>query len=105
MRELSYNAISSTSAEPDAAGDMNSDVDRHLARLYTPTSGEPWLRSLVRGIRDTINPPKLPPLELTCKPAAVKDIWGLYSKDEKSNLMSLAVHITAVVLLFTMASG
>jgi periplasmic protein TonB len=105
MRELSHNAISSNSAEPDAADDMNSDVDRHLARLYTPTSGEPWLRSLVRSVRDTINPPKLPPLELTCKPAAVKDIWGLYSKDEKSNLMSLAVHITAVVLLFTMASG
>src|SRR6185369_7003787 len=105
MRELFHNAVSLNSAEPDAADHMNSDVDRHLARLYTPAPGEPWLRSLVRSVRESIHPPELPPLELTCKPAAVKDIWGLYSKDERSNLMSLAVHITAVVLLFTVASG
>src|SRR6185369_16262002 len=105
MRELFHNAVSLNSAEPDAADHMNSDVDRHLARLYTPAPGEPWLRSLVRSVREAIHPPELPPLELTCEPAAVKDIWGLYSKDEKSNLMSLAVHITAVILLFTVASG
>ncbi len=29
---------------------------------------EPWYKSIVRGIRETLNPPKLPPLELTSRP-------------------------------------
>jgi TonB family protein len=29
---------------------------------------EPWYKSIVRGIRETISPPKLPPLVLTSKP-------------------------------------
>jgi protein TonB len=79
--------------------------DDHLARLYSPTIEEPWFRSLFRNIREAIHPPQLPPLEVTSKPVAVKEIWGLYGKDNKSNLMSLAIHTTVVVLLFTVASS
>ena len=79
--------------------------DDHLARLYSPTIEEPWFRSLFRNIREAIHPPQLPPLQVTSKPVAVRDIWGLYGKDKKSNLFSLAIHGTVVVLLFTVASS
>ena len=42
---------------------------------------------------------------MTSKPVAVKEIWGLYGRDNKSNAMSLAIHTTVVVLLFTVASS
>jgi TonB family protein len=76
-----------------------------LARLYAPTLEEPWLRSLIRAIGDIIHPPELPPLQVTSKPVAVQEIWGLYSKDRKSNLMSLAIHTSVVILLLTVASS
>jgi len=81
------------------------DGDDHLARLYSPTLEEPWFRSLIRNIRETIHPPQLPPLQVTSKPVAVKDIWGLYGKDKKSNVMSLAIHATVITLLFTVFSS
>jgi protein TonB len=70
----------------------NSDFseDVHLQRLLAPTVEESWLRSLYRNVKDVINPPKLPPLQVTSRPVAVKDIWGgVYSRRRKSTLMSL----------------
>src|SRR6185295_14978873 len=81
----------------------NSDV--HLDRLLTPSVEEPWYRSLIENIHDLIRPPQLPPLQVTSKPVAVKDIWGLYGKDKRSNMMSLAIHTTVAILLFTVASS
>ena len=61
---------------------------------------EPWFKSLYTNIRDFIRPPKLPPLEVTSKPVEVGSIWGAYSGGEtRSGVVSLAVHIGAVVLL------
>jgi len=51
-------------------------ADDHLARLLAPDTDIPWYRSIVENIRELIHPEKLPPLELTSKPVAVKDIWG-----------------------------
>ena len=48
-----------------------------------------------------IHPPKLPPLELTSKPVAVRDIWGLYGRQKKSWMMSMGFQTAVVVLLFT----
>jgi TonB family protein len=92
-------------SEPNPEPKTANDADDHLARLYAPTAEEPWYRSLISSIRDTISPPALPPLQVTSKPIAVKDIWGLYGKDQKSNAMSLAIHTTVIVLLFTLASS
>jgi len=80
-------------------------ADDHLARLLAPSVEEPWYHSLIQSIKDVVRPPVLPPLEVTSKPIAVKDIWGLYGKDKRSNMMSLAIHGTAVLLLFTVASS
>lgn len=52
--------------------------DAHLKRLFAPiTVEEPWIKSVVRNIRETINPPKLPPLELTSKPVEGIDFGGM----------------------------
>src|SRR5687767_6173994 len=83
----------------------SADADIHLQRLLATSIETPWYRSLFQSIKDAINPPKLPPLELTSKPVAVKSIWGLYGRSPKSGVMSILVHCTVVVLMFTVASS
>jgi TonB family protein len=51
-------------------------AEDHLARLLAPDTEVPWYRTIIANVRDFIRPEKLPPLELTSKPVAVKDIWG-----------------------------
>src|SRR5437867_2511193 len=90
-------------AHPDPNSSPLADV--HLRRLLAANVEEPWFKSLVQNIKDTINPPKLPPLMLTSQPVAVKDIWGLYGRKKESGLISLAVHGCVVMLLFTVLSS
>ncbi len=52
------------------------EADDHLARLLAPDTEIPWYKSIIENIRELIQPEKLPPLELTSTPVAVKDIWG-----------------------------
>ena len=80
------------------------NADDHLSRLLVAEVEEPWYRSLIKNIKDTFNPPKLPPLEVTSKPVAVKDIWGLYGRQKKSFMMSTGFQIGFVALLFTVFS-
>ncbi len=79
-------------------------ADVHLARLLAPPP-EPWFRSLIRNVRETFNPPKLPPLQVTSKPVAVKDIWGLYARKRKSFAMSTGFQVLVVLLMFTVLSS
>jgi TonB family protein len=78
--------------------------DDNLSRLLVSETEEPFYRSLFRNLKDTFNPPKLPPLELTSKPVAVKDIWGLYGRQGKSFMMSTGFQIAVVAVLFTVFS-
>ena len=39
---------------------------------------EPWFRSLIRQIMEMGEAKKLPKLQLTSTPVAVRSIWGLY---------------------------
>jgi TonB family protein len=74
--------------------------DDHLARLLIDDKVEaPWYKNFVQNLKETISPPKLPPLELTSKPVAVKDIWGLYGRQKKSFLMSTGVQFAMLGLL------
>lgn len=62
--------------------------------------------SLWRNIRDTVNPPKLPPLEVTSKPVAVKDIWGQTTGNESRSAMgSLVIHVVVIVLLVVLSTS
>ena len=80
-------------------------ADDHLSRLLPSVVEEPWYRSFIQNIRETINPPKLPPLEITSKPVAVKDIWGLYGRQKKSFMMSTGFQVAVVAVMFTVLSA
>jgi TonB family protein len=80
-------------------------AEDHLSRLLVEAAEEPWYISLFRNVRDIVNPPKLPPLVLTSRPIPVKDIWGLYSNQKKSFMMSTGFQITVVTILFILASN
>jgi TonB family protein len=82
-----------------------SNPDDHLSRLLAPSADEPWYKSLVQNIKDAVSPPKLPPLQLTSQPVAVKDIWGLYGRQNKSFMMSTGVQICAVALVFALGTS
>ncbi len=84
---------------------LGHDADDHLSRLLVDQVEEPFYKSLLQNIKDIVSPPKLPPLEVTSKPVAVKDIWGLYGRQKKSFAMSMGFQIGVVVLLFTVLSA
>ncbi len=55
----------------------------HLDRLLMSTNiEEPWYRSIVRGIRETLHPPKLPPLELTSRPIETAEMGDMASIEQ-----------------------
>jgi len=67
--------------------------------LHNQTLEEPIWKSLFRNIDEFFFPKKLPPLVLTSKPVAVRDIWGFYDNKGKGAVGSTAVHIVAVALI------
>jgi TonB family protein len=74
----------------------------HLSRLLAQPD-EPWYKSLYESLRDLVNPPKLPPLEVTSKPVPVKSIWGMYAPDRK-NWGYSAILLSALLALLTFLS-
>ncbi len=80
-------------------------ADDHLKHLLIAETEEPWFRSLARNLKDLIRPQKLPPLQLTSKPVAVKSIWGDYRYGKQAGLSSTVIHVVAVILMFTLAGS
>jgi TonB family protein len=74
------------------------DPDDHLQRLLISTE-KSWWTSLAETIRDLKAFAKLPPLKLTSKPVAVKDIWGDYRYGRISGPASLGIHVLALVVV------
>jgi protein TonB len=71
--------------------------DDHLDRLLINSDlEEPWFKSAIRNIREAINPPKLPPLEVTSRPVADED-FGDISKVEIPWYKSLFTNIRDIV--------
>lgn len=75
------------------------EADHHLDRLLLSETGTPWYKSFAANVKELINPPKLPPLEVTSKPVAVKDIWGRSGDKRTAGLTSTAIHIGVITLL------
>ena len=68
-------------------------ADGHLDRLLAPAAVEiPWYVSLYGSISGLIRPQSLPPLQITSRPVAVKEIWGLYARNSRSRYISIGVH-------------
>jgi periplasmic protein TonB len=79
--------------------------DDHLAKFLASEMDEPWYRSFLQNIKETFHPPKLPPLEVTSKPVAVKSIWGLYGHNKKSFMMSTGFQACAVILVLVLSTS
>lgn len=75
--------------KPEPKGRVNS------ALLINWTGGA----SLWQNIRDLINPPKLPPLQVTSKPVDVPEIWSKNTQFTRVQAMSIAFHVLILVLL------
>jgi TonB family protein len=61
---------------------------------------------LVRNVKEFIHPPKLPPLEVTSKPVAVKEIWGFYGgQGRRAGTTSFLVHVGVIALLFLLGTN
>lgn len=96
---------------PDANGTQTetpeyNTPDLHLQRLLGPEQpNKPWFLTIYQDAKEYFFPPKLPPLEVTSRPVAVKDIWGFYGgQEKKSGMMSLMIHVglvTAALVLGT----
>src|SRR5580658_2493673 len=101
MPEVPHNDPAQTAAhDTSGAVKMHTDINDHLDRLLAADRAEiPWYVSLYQNLHDLIKPEKLPPLEITSKPVAVKSIWGLYAMKPGSFGTSSSIVITVFLLL------
>src|SRR3984885_58438 len=82
---------------------VNPDPEIHF---LLPSVEEPFFSSLVRNVKEFIHPPKLPPLEVTSRPVAVKEIWGFYGgQGRRAGTTSLLVHVGVIALLFFLGTN
>lgn len=79
------------------------DPDVHLQHLLAP-SEEPWYKTLVQNVKELVNPPKLPPLELTSKPVPIHEIKIYAGNETKAGIGSLLIHVGVVVILLIISS-
>jgi len=84
----------------NSSNSFGTNPDDHLRRLLVDEIEDPWYKSFWQNVKDAINPPKLPPLELTSQPVAVKDIWGLYGRQKKSFVVSTGFQVLVVAAAF-----
>jgi len=96
------------SQPPSTAGAIpppRNPADAHLERLFLADVEQPWYKSFVQNIKEAINPPKLPPLEVTSKPLPVKDIWGDYRYGKQAGSSSVLIHVGVIALLIAVSSS
>jgi TonB family protein len=108
MPEVLYSNEAAQTAVHDASGavKLHTDANDHLDRLLAAEKAEiPWFLSLYYSIRELIKPEVLPPLEVTSKPVAVKDIWGLYAPASKNKYYSIGGHIAVFTLLMVIGTN
>ena len=88
-----------TPAGAERTSPLEYDPDIHLQRLIRPEVLMPWYADFFQELKEFFFPPKLPPLQVTSKPVAVKDIWGFYGdKRRYATSMSIGLHVLFVVL-------
>jgi periplasmic protein TonB len=75
-----------------------------LGRLLAPDTEIPWYKSIYENIQELIHPEKLPPLELTSTPVAVKDIWG-EGTNPKRVAASVLGHVAVFAILIAIGTN
>src|SRR5208282_965726 len=59
-----------------------------------------WKQSgFLQNVRDALFPKKLPPLQVTSKPVAVKDIWTKDAQFTRVQALSVTIHVAILVLI------
>jgi TonB family protein len=93
-------------AAHDAQGNvkLKLEADDHLGRLLAPDTEIPWYKSIIDNVKEMIQPEKLPPLELTSTPVAVKDIWGEGTNPKRVGV-SLLIHVGVFALLLAIGTN
>lgn len=89
------------------AGSMTRRSGPELFRGFTDVGRleVPWYRSLARGVKEVISPPKLAPFEVTSKPVEVSIVWEANAgRQARSGVLSVTAH-AAVVLLALLSFG
>jgi periplasmic protein TonB len=82
------------------------DADQHLERLLTKRTDRLWVFTIFDDLKEFFFPPKLPPLQLTSKPVAVKSIWGFSAgQGSKAGVSSTLIHVAVVALLFLVGTS
>ncbi len=91
------NSNTATGVESADALDYSADV--HLQRLIRPEVLRPWYNDFFQDVKEYFFPPKLPPLQVTSRPVAVKEIWGFYAdKRKQAASASISLHLLFVLL-------
>lgn len=60
---------------------------------------KPWYTTFWENLRDTVAPPKLPPLKLTSQPVKVRDIWSKNEQIRRTQALAFTAHALLVLLL------
>lgn len=77
-------------------------VVRNVPRFTLPEVHESMLRSLIANIKETIYPERIPPLQLTSRPVAVREIWSKTNK-KRSATGSLLLHGLGIAALIALS--
>jgi len=85
--------------EYTATPNLPPNTNDHLSRLLVAEVEEPWWKSFVNNIKDIVKPEKLPPLEVTSKPIAVKEIWEDRGNKKFAGVGSILIHAGVIALL------
>lgn len=86
-------SVEKETTEPSEQFQPHAGLDR---LLIASDLEEPWFKSIIRSIREQLNPPKLPPLELTSRPLESADL-GDMSRIEQPWFKSLISNVKDLV--------
>ncbi|MGC4054994.1 MAG: energy transducer TonB [Paludibaculum sp.] len=91
---------------PDPTPNRQPDPsNRNSARLGTEHAREPWYQRFGDTCRELFFPSMLPPLAVTARPVRVAELLSRDPHRGPSQLVSLALHVGVVALLFTVGSS
>src|SRR5215472_7862335 len=100
------NQVTSPRPQPPGPKKDISIVRPHVVgdapRFSIPDVHESMLRSLYENVKDLLFPQKLPPLRLTSKPVAVREIWTRGTR-KRSTTVSVVLHGLTIVGLIAVS--
>lgn len=92
--------VSPGAGAPQTTAASYDDPDIHLRHLLPPQNTEkPWFITLYQNVKDLVNPPKLPPLEVTSKPVPIEELHMYRGNESKAVATSVVAHVAVISFL------